>query len=73
MNEELLPASVLFVKSGALLISNNGYITFFQLSNIKPTQVCSTPADRQVISTITGGTSKGIITSILPLKMPKDY
>jgi hypothetical protein len=47
--------------------------TILQLSNVKPTQVCSAPADRYVISTITGGTSKGIMTSIMPLKMPKDY
>jgi hypothetical protein len=29
LNEELLAASVLFVQSGALLLSNNGYINFF--------------------------------------------
>jgi hypothetical protein len=43
--------------------------TFLQLSTVNPTQVCSAPAGRQVISTKkTGGTSKGIMTSILPLK-----
>ncbi len=29
MNEELLAASALFVQSGALLVSNNGFINFF--------------------------------------------
>jgi hypothetical protein len=29
----------------------NGFINFLQLSNVKPTQVCSAPAVRQVIST----------------------
>jgi hypothetical protein len=38
------------------------FINFIlQLSNVKPTQVCSAPAGRQVISTtLYGGTSKGI-------------
>jgi hypothetical protein len=51
MNEELLAASVLFVQSGALLVNHNGFVNFLQLSNVKPTQVCSAPAGRQVIST----------------------
>jgi hypothetical protein len=51
MNEELLAASVLFVQSSALLVSHNGFINFLQFSNVKPTQVCSAPAGRQVIST----------------------
>jgi hypothetical protein len=38
--------------------------TFLQSSNVKPTQVCSAPAGRQVFNN-TGGTSKGIMTSIL--------
>ncbi len=49
MNEELLAA--LFVRSGALLVSHNGFINFLQFSNVKPTQVCSAPAGHQVIST----------------------
>jgi hypothetical protein len=49
MNEELLAACVLFVQSGALLVSHNGLINFFAI--VKPTQVCSAPADRQAIST----------------------
>jgi hypothetical protein len=39
-------------KSGALLVSHNGFINFFfQLSNDKPTQVFSAPAGRQDVST----------------------
>ncbi len=49
LNEELLAASVLFVQSDALLVSHNGCINFF--ANVKPTQVCIAPTDRQVIST----------------------
>jgi hypothetical protein len=42
---------------------------YLQLSNVKPTQVCSAEAGRQVISTTLAASqiSKGIITSILPL------
>jgi hypothetical protein len=51
VNEELLAASVLFIQSGVLMVSHDGFIYFFlQLSNVKPTQVYSAPADRQVIS-----------------------
>jgi hypothetical protein len=31
MNEKLLAASVLFVQSGALLVSHNGFINFFAI------------------------------------------
>jgi hypothetical protein len=48
MNEELLSASVLFVQSSTLLVGHNGFIKFFATSNM-PTQVCSAPADHQVI------------------------
>jgi hypothetical protein len=48
MNVKLLAASALLVQSGALLVL---YQLFLQLSNVKPTQVCSAPAGRQVIST----------------------
>ncbi len=51
MNEELLAAIPLLVQSGALLVSPYGFINFLQLSNVNPTQVCSAPAGRQVIST----------------------
>jgi hypothetical protein len=51
MNEEPLAAIVLFVQIGALLVSHNGSINLLQLSNVKPTQVCSAPSGRQVIST----------------------
>jgi hypothetical protein len=37
--EELLAANPLFVQSGALLVSHNGFVNFFE------------PAGRQVIST----------------------
>jgi hypothetical protein len=51
MNEELLAASVSFVQSGTILVRLNGFINFLQLSNIKPTQACSSSAGRHVIST----------------------
>ncbi len=70
MNEELLAASALFVQSGALLVSHNGFINFLQFSNVKPTQVCSAPAGHLVISTTLVAPEKGIVTSILPLKRP---
>jgi hypothetical protein len=50
-NEELLAASVLFVHSGAFLVSQNGFINFFEIVQCYTIQVCSEPADRQVIST----------------------
>jgi hypothetical protein len=33
------------------LVSHNGFIDFFEISNVKPTQVCSAPTGGQVIST----------------------
>jgi hypothetical protein len=48
MNVKLLTFSALLVQSGALLAI---YQLFLQLSNVKPTQVCSALACRQVIST----------------------
>ncbi len=62
MNEELLAASVLFVQSGAFLVSHNVFINFFQLSNVKPTQVCSAPAGRQVISTTLAVPQRELLT-----------
>jgi hypothetical protein len=50
MNEELLATSDLFDRSGALLVSHNGFINFLQLSNLKLTQICSASAARQVIT-----------------------
>jgi hypothetical protein len=70
VNEELLAASVKVVPYWSLIMVSS---TFLQLSNVKPTKVCSAPAGRQVISTILAPPFKGIMTSILPLKMPTDY
>jgi hypothetical protein len=52
MNEELFASSVFFVQSGALLSVIMVLPTFLQLSNVNPTQVCSAPEGRQIISTI---------------------
>jgi hypothetical protein len=71
MNEELHATSALLVQNGALFFSYNSLSTFLQSSNVKPTQVCSAPAGRQVFNK-TSGTSKGIMTSILHLKMPTE-
>jgi hypothetical protein len=74
MNEELLATSALFVQSGAILVSHNGFINFFAI-----VQCEANPPSLQCISrppsyfNNTGGTSKGIMTSILPLKRPTDY
>jgi hypothetical protein len=51
MNVKLLAASTSLVQSGTLLVIHNCFINFLQLSNVKPTQVCSTQEGRQVIST----------------------
>ncbi len=51
MTVKLVAASALLVQSGALLVSKNCFINFMQLSNVKPTQVCSAQAGRQVNST----------------------
>jgi hypothetical protein len=67
VNEELLAAS------DALLVSNNGFINFLQLSNVKPIQICSATATHQVISTTWRHLKERIMTSIMPLKMPTDY
>ncbi len=53
-------ASALLVQSGVLLVSHNCFIVYLELSNVKPTQVCSAQAGRQVIPTALG-TSKGIV------------
>jgi hypothetical protein len=55
MYEELLTFSALLVQSGVIMV----LINFLQLSNVKPTQVCSAPAGRQVILTTLGSTPKG--------------
>jgi hypothetical protein len=46
---------------------------YLQLSNLKPTQVCSAQAGRPVIYKSKGGTSRELVTSIQPLKRPTDY
>jgi hypothetical protein len=51
INLKLLAASALLVQTGALLVSHICFNNFFQLSNAKPTQVCSAQAGRQVFST----------------------
>jgi hypothetical protein len=48
MNEEVLAASALLVQTASVVMV---LLTFLQLSNVNPTQVCSAPAGRQVIST----------------------
>jgi len=75
VNEELLAASVKVVPYWSLIMVSS---TFLQLSNVKPTKVCSAPAGRQVISTILAAPQKELCPqtsslSILPLKMPTDY
>jgi hypothetical protein len=65
MNVKLLAASALLVQSGVLPVFFNQFV--LQLSNVKPTHVCSAPAGRPSFLNNTGGTSKGIMTSILPL------
>jgi hypothetical protein len=69
MNEELLAASVKVAPywSAIMVLS-----TFLQLSNVKRPK----SAVHQQIAKLfqhAGGTSKGFMTSILPLKMPTDY
>jgi hypothetical protein len=51
INVKLLAASSLLVQTGALLVSHICFLNFFQLSNAKPTQVCSAQAGCQVIPT----------------------
>jgi hypothetical protein len=48
------------------LVSHNGFGNFLQLSNVKPSQVCSAPAGRLDISTTLEASQKGI----MPLEMP---
>jgi hypothetical protein len=74
MNEELLAAIVsnLYL-SGALLVSHNGFINFFAIVKClaNPSLQCTSRPPSYFNNT--GGISKGIMTSILPLKMPTDY
>jgi hypothetical protein len=56
MNVRLLAASAFLDQSGALFVSQNGFITFFLFSNVKPTQVYSATAGRQFISTTLAAT-----------------
>jgi hypothetical protein len=65
MNVELLAGSALLVQSGALLVSQIGFNNFFaslQCTIRQPSYFNNT-----------GGTSKGIMVSILPLKRLTDY
>jgi hypothetical protein len=48
MNEELLAASLFVQQASVTMVVLS---TFLQLTNVKPTQVCSAPAGHQVIST----------------------
>jgi hypothetical protein len=70
MNEELLASIALLFQSGALLVSHNGFINFCPMLS-HPSLQCTgrTPG----YFNNTGGTSKGIMTSILPLIMMTDY
>jgi hypothetical protein len=73
MNEELLAASVLFVQSGALLVSHNGFINVFAIvqCSANPSLQCTSRPPNYFNNN--GDTSKDIMTSILPLKIQKDY
>jgi hypothetical protein len=73
MNEEPLAASVLFVQSGALLVSHNGFINFFAIVQClaNPNLQCTSSPSSYFNNT--GGTSKNFMFSILPLKMPTNY
>ncbi len=73
MNEKMVVPGVLFVKVASYWSVIMVLSTFLQLSNVKPTRVCSAPARPPSYFNNTGGTSKGIMTSILPLKMSTDY
>jgi hypothetical protein len=64
---KLVAASALLAYWSVIIVLS----TFLQLSNVKPTQVCSASAACQYFNT--GGTSKGIMNSIMPLKRPTDY
>jgi hypothetical protein len=51
MNVKLIVASALLLQSSAQLVSHNCISTFLQLPNVKPSQVCSAQAGRQIFST----------------------
>jgi hypothetical protein len=74
MNEELLALVSYLFKVAPFWSVIMVLSTILQLTKVKPTQVCSAQAGRQVITTtLAARTSKEIMTSILPLKMPTDY
>jgi hypothetical protein len=58
---KLLAAKALLVQSGAIWV----IYQLFAIVNVKPTQVYSAPAGRQVISEKLAAPQKGIMTSIL--------
>jgi hypothetical protein len=60
MNEELFAASVLFVQSGTLINQSQ-----MVLSTVLPSLQCTSRPPSYFNNT--GGTSKGIMTTILPL------
>jgi hypothetical protein len=58
MNEELLAASVLFVQSGALLVSYNGYINFFAIVQWVANPILQCTSSPPSYFNNTGSTSK---------------
>jgi hypothetical protein len=64
---------ILFVQSGALLVSHDGFITFLAIVQCEANPSLQCTRTQPSYFNNTGGTSKRIMTSILPLKMPTDY
>jgi hypothetical protein len=58
MNEELLATSVLFVQSGALLASHNGFINFFAIVQCQANPNLQCTSSPPTYFNKTGGTSK---------------
>jgi hypothetical protein len=74
MNEELLSAANVFLfQNGALLVSHNGFINFLAIVQCEANPSLQCTRTQPSYFNNTGGTSKRIMTSILPLKMPTDY
>ncbi len=73
MNEELLAGSALLVQSGVLLVSHIGFINFFAIVQCKASPSLQCTSRPPSYFNNTGGTSKGIMVSILPLKRLTDY
>jgi hypothetical protein len=66
MNEELLAASVLFVLSGALLVSHNGFYQLFCNCPLLSKPKSAVHQHAAKLFSNTGSTSKGIMTSTMP-------